>query len=173
LENYLGEESSVGALSSGTAAIHWGLILLGVQVLRIENQLSIVFCRKVPNLFFIHSAAYISPSAKIGLGVVITPLVNVGANVQIGDFTSINARASIGHDTITGKHNFIAPNVCFFGFTKIGDDNLFRINSATIPGIVVGNRNKIASGMILDKNVDDDTVVFHRFKEKVIAIPKL
>jgi dTDP-4-amino-4,6-dideoxygalactose transaminase len=31
LENYLGQEATVGALSSGTAAIHLGLILLGVQ----------------------------------------------------------------------------------------------------------------------------------------------
>lgn len=31
LENYLGNEAQVGALSSGTAAIHLGLILLGVQ----------------------------------------------------------------------------------------------------------------------------------------------
>ena len=31
LENYLGNKSYVGALSSGTAAIHLGLILLGVQ----------------------------------------------------------------------------------------------------------------------------------------------
>lgn len=31
LENYLGSNSHVGALSSGTAAIHLGLILLGVQ----------------------------------------------------------------------------------------------------------------------------------------------
>lgn len=31
LENYLGNESNVGALSSGTAAIHLGLILLGVK----------------------------------------------------------------------------------------------------------------------------------------------
>jgi dTDP-4-amino-4,6-dideoxygalactose transaminase len=31
LEDYLGNESSVGALSSGTAAIHLGLILLGVK----------------------------------------------------------------------------------------------------------------------------------------------
>ncbi|MCW2119421.1 DegT/DnrJ/EryC1/StrS family aminotransferase [Flavobacterium sp. 7A] len=31
LENYLGSESYVGALSSGTAAIHLGLILLGVK----------------------------------------------------------------------------------------------------------------------------------------------
>jgi dTDP-4-amino-4,6-dideoxygalactose transaminase len=31
LENYLGNQAQVGALSSGTAAIHLGLILLGVQ----------------------------------------------------------------------------------------------------------------------------------------------
>jgi dTDP-4-amino-4,6-dideoxygalactose transaminase len=31
IENYLGNQASVGALSSGTAAIHLGLILLGVQ----------------------------------------------------------------------------------------------------------------------------------------------
>jgi dTDP-4-amino-4,6-dideoxygalactose transaminase len=31
LENYLGNQASVGALSSGTAAIHLGLILLGVE----------------------------------------------------------------------------------------------------------------------------------------------
>jgi dTDP-4-amino-4,6-dideoxygalactose transaminase len=32
LENYLGNQANVGALSSGTAAIHLGLILLGVRV---------------------------------------------------------------------------------------------------------------------------------------------
>jgi sugar O-acyltransferase (sialic acid O-acetyltransferase NeuD family) len=123
-------------------------------------------------LTFIHSTACVSPSAKIGIGVVIAPFVNIGPNVQIGDFTLINARASMGHDTTVGKHNFITPNVCFSGFTNIGDENLFGVNSATIPGISVGSRNKIAAGMILDKNVEDDSIIFHRFKEKVIAIPK-
>jgi hypothetical protein len=36
----------------------------------------------------------------------------------------------------------------------------------------IGNRNKIAAGMVLGQNVSDDEVVFYRFKEKVIAIPK-
>lgn len=122
---------------------------------------------------FIHPDAYISPSSTIGTGVVIAPGVNVGPKVSIGDFTLINSRSSMGHDTTVGRYNFICPNVCFSGFTKIGDENLFGINSASIPGIIVGNRNKIAAGMILDKNVGDDEVVFYRFKEKVMAIPKL
>jgi sugar O-acyltransferase (sialic acid O-acetyltransferase NeuD family) len=121
---------------------------------------------------FIHPDGYISASSKIGNGVVICPGVNVGPKVTIGDFTLINSRSSMGHDTKVGSYNFICPNVCFSGFTVVGDENLFGINSATIPGIQIGSRNKIAAGMVLDKNVGDDEVVFYRFKEKVMAIPK-
>ena len=120
----------------------------------------------------IHASAYISRSARVGVGVVIGPMVNIGPNATIGDFTLLNSRCSLGHDTKIGRFNFISPNVCFSGFTSIGDENLFGINSATIPTVIVGNRNKIAAGMVLDKPVGDDEVVFHRFKEKVIAIPK-
>jgi sugar O-acyltransferase (sialic acid O-acetyltransferase NeuD family) len=116
----------------------------------------------------IHPSAYISRSAAIGHGVVIAPNVNVGPNARVGDYTLLNARCSIGHDTSIGKHNFISPNVSFSGFTTVGDENLFGVNSATIPGIKVGNRNKIAAGMVLDKPINDDAIVFHRFKEKVI-----
>ena len=121
---------------------------------------------------FIHCNACISESAVLGKGVVVAPNANIGPNVRIGDFTLLNSRCSMGHDTIIGEYNFISPNVCFSGFTIVGDNNLFGINSATIPCIKVGNRNKIAAGMVLDKNVGDDSVVFYRYKEKVIAIPK-
>lgn len=120
----------------------------------------------------IHNTAYISPSASIGKGVVIGPMVNLGPNSVVGDYTLLNSRCSLGHDTKVGKYNFISPNVCFSGFTEIGDENLFGINSATIPGIKVGNNNKVMAGMVLDKNVGDGEVVFYRFREKVIAVPK-
>jgi sugar O-acyltransferase (sialic acid O-acetyltransferase NeuD family) len=121
---------------------------------------------------FIHCSAYVSESAIIGEGTIIGPNANIGPNVKIGNYNLINSRCSLGHDTIIGDYNFISPNVCFSGFTKVGDENLFGINSTTIPNISVGNRNKIAAGMVLDQNVGDDSVVFYRFKEKVIAVPK-
>ncbi|WP_151998745.1 MULTISPECIES: acetyltransferase [unclassified Imperialibacter] len=120
----------------------------------------------------IHPGTYVSKSALIGQGVVVAPNVNIGPNVKIGDFTLLNARCSIGHDSELGRYNFICPNVSLSGFTKVGNENLFGINSATIPGITIGDRNKIAAGMVVDKDVDDDTVVFFRQKERVIAIPK-
>jgi sugar O-acyltransferase (sialic acid O-acetyltransferase NeuD family) len=121
---------------------------------------------------FIHCGAYVSASALIGEGSIIGPNVNIGPNVKIGSYTLINSRCSLGHDTTVGDYNFISPNVCFSGFTEIGDENLFGINSATIPGVKVGCRNKIAAGMILDQDIMNDTIVFHRFKEKIIAISK-
>jgi len=120
----------------------------------------------------VHASAYISNSCKLETGVVIGPNVNLGPNTMIGDYSMINSRCSIGHDTKIGKFNFISPNVCFSGFSEVGDGNLFGINSATIPNIKVGNNNKIMAGMVLDKNVGDDSVVFYRFKERVIAVPK-
>jgi sugar O-acyltransferase (sialic acid O-acetyltransferase NeuD family) len=122
---------------------------------------------------FIHCGAYISESAKIGEGTIIGPNVNIGPNVHLGNHNLINARSSLGHDTVVGNCNIISPNVCLSGFTQVGDENLFGINSATIPGIKIGSHNKIAAGMILDTNIGDDTVVFHRFKERIIAVPKL
>ncbi|TKG95633.1 acetyltransferase [Puteibacter caeruleilacunae] len=120
----------------------------------------------------IHPTAYVSPSATIAEGVVIGPNVNVGPNVKVGEYTLLNSRCSIGHDTVIGTCNFICPNVCFSGFTTIGDGNMFGINSATLPGITIGSDNKIAAGMVVDKNIKDNAVVFHRFKEKVMAVPK-
>jgi UDP-3-O-[3-hydroxymyristoyl] glucosamine N-acyltransferase len=121
---------------------------------------------------FIHPTATVSPSATIGTGCVIALHANIGPNVEVGDYTLVNSRCSIGHDTKIGAYNFISPNVCFSGFSRVGDENLFGINSATIPGIQVGNRNKIMAGMTLDKNVGDDETVFYRFKEKIMAVPK-
>jgi sugar O-acyltransferase (sialic acid O-acetyltransferase NeuD family) len=121
---------------------------------------------------FIHCGAYVSASAIIGEGSIIGPNVNVGPNVKIGSYTLINSRSSLGHDTTVGDYNFISPNVCFSGFTEIGDENLFGINSATIPGVKIGCRNKIAAGMILDQDVGSDSIVFYRFKEKILAVPR-
>ncbi|ERM83975.1 hypothetical protein P872_01560 [Rhodonellum psychrophilum GCM71 = DSM 17998] len=121
---------------------------------------------------FVHPDAYISRSAKIGIGVVIAPNVTLGPNTEIGDFTMVNSRCSIGHDSKVGKYNFLSPNVCLSGNTIVGDENMFGINAATIPAIEIGNRNKIMAGMTISQSVKDDEVVFYRFKERIIAIQK-
>jgi NADP-dependent 3-hydroxy acid dehydrogenase YdfG len=41
--------------------------------------------------------------------------------------------------------------------------SLYAISNIHIPFL---------AGMVLDKNVGDDTVVFYRYKERVVALPK-
>jgi sugar O-acyltransferase (sialic acid O-acetyltransferase NeuD family) len=122
---------------------------------------------------FVHDSTYVSASAVIGEGTVIGPNANIGPNVRVGKYNLINSRCSLGHDTVIGSFNIICPNVCFSGFSKVGDENMFGMNSATIPEISVGNRNKIVAGMVLDQSVGDDSCVFYRHKERVIAVPRL
>jgi sugar O-acyltransferase (sialic acid O-acetyltransferase NeuD family) len=145
--------------------------VIGIANLEFRKSIVNLFLEKGAQfLTLIHPTAFISSSATIGTGVVIGPMANVGPNVSVGDFTIINSRSSLGHDTKVGAFNFISPNVCFSGFTVIGDNNLFGINSATIPHVKVGSNNKIMAGMVLDQDVGDNQVVFYRFKEKIIAI---
>ena len=147
--------------------------IIGIANLKFRKIIIEKMCKDGASFIsFIHPDTYISPSSTIGNGVVIAPGVNIGPKVVVGDFTLINSRSSIAHDTKIGCFNFICPNVCFSGFTEIGDENLFGINSATIPEIKIGSRNKISAGMVLDKDINNDEIVFYRFKEKVIAVPR-
>ncbi|MGD8779543.1 MAG: acetyltransferase [Ignavibacteria bacterium] len=146
--------------------------VIGIANLQYRKDIVESFLEKnVSFISVIHATAYISPSATLGKGVVIGPMANIGPNVKIGDYSLINARCSLAHDTIVGKFNFISPNVCFSGFTNIGDGNLFGINSATIPNITIGNNNKIAAGMVLHNDVGDGETVFYKYKERIIAKP--
>ncbi|MCH8567403.1 MAG: acetyltransferase [Balneolales bacterium] len=150
------------------------LYMMGIANLKFRKLITENLINKGATfLTFVHPTAYVSPSATIGKGSVLAPYVNLGPNTIVGDNTLINARCSLGHDTQIGNFNFISPNVCFSGNTKVGDENIFGINSATIPGIQVGNRNKVMAGMVIDKNIGDDSTVFFRYKQKIIAIPKL
>lgn len=147
--------------------------IMGIANLKFRKMIVTRFKREgAVFLNFQHCSAYVSESSSIGEGNIFGPGVNIGPNVRIGNFNLINSRCSLGHDTTIGDFNFVSPNVCFSGHTSIGDENLFGINSASIPEISIGSRNKIAAGTILDQNVGDDSVIFYRYKEKIISILK-
>lgn len=116
----------------------------------------------------IHPTALISPSAEIGLGVVISHNASVGPKAKIGNFNMLNSRCTVGHDTVMGDYNFISPKVALSGNTQIGDNNMFGTNASTIPGAKIGDNNTIGAGMIVYKPIGDNETVFFRFKERIV-----
>lgn len=118
----------------------------------------------------VHPLALVSPSAKIGMGCVISHNVSVGPKAVIGDFNLINSRCTIGHDSTIGNYNFLSPQVVTGGFAVVGNENFIGTNGVVLPAVTLGNNNTVAAGMIVDKNVENNTTVFHRFKEKMMVI---
>lgn len=116
----------------------------------------------------IHPTVLISPSAKLGRGVIISHNASVGPKVEIGDHNIINSRCTIGHDTHIGSYNFISPQVALSGHTTVGNENMIGVNSCTIPGIVIGSNNMIAAGTVMYKNVGDGQTLINRFNERII-----
>jgi len=119
----------------------------------------------------IHSTCIIANTVEIGKGNIVNPFSMIGPKVKMGNFNLITSYSFISHDCIIGSYNFFSTaGLC--GHVEVGDENTFNIRSTVIPHIKIGSRNIIQAGMIVDKEINNDTTVFHRFKEKVIAIPK-
>jgi acetyltransferase-like isoleucine patch superfamily enzyme len=133
--------------------------------------IEILLKKRAKFINLIHPSVILARTAQLGIGNVIYPYSQIGPNAQIGNFNLLTCNTTISHDTIIGNNNFIAGDgVC--GHVVVGNNNVFGVRSVITPGVTIGNNNKIQAGMIVDKNVIDDSTVFHRFKEKVIAIPQ-
>ena len=78
----------------------------------------------------IHPTAYISPTAKIGVGVAILPNSSIGTNVILGDGCIVNMHVVVDHDTVleTGVH--IAPGAVVKGNNRIASYN--KIESGVV-----------------------------------------
>jgi len=124
--------------------------------------------KKVKIANFIHPTAVIADSARIGKGNIIYPYCLIGPNVKIADFNFFNCNVAIGHDSNIYNNNIFSPNCCIAGSVKINMNNFFGLKSAVIPDRKIGKDNIIQAGMIIDKDISNGNVIFHRFKEKII-----
>ena len=108
----------------------------------------------------------------IGKGNIVGPFCLLEKYATIGNYNLLTSYSFISHDCKIGNNNFFSV-AGVAGTVTVGNNNYFGIRSFTVPGVTIGNNNVIQSGMLVDKNVKDDTTVFYRFKEKVMAIPKV
>ena len=120
---------------------------------------------------FIHNTVLIPKSIKLGVGTIVYPFCIIEQYAILGDYNIITSYSFISHDCIIGNNNFFST-AGIAGTVTIGNDNYFGIRSTVIPHVKIGNNNVIQAGMVINKSIKDDTTVFYRYKEQVIAIPK-
>lgn len=161
----------LGDLDSYSIDAH-DFFVLGTANIKVRRMMIEIIKKKGGKFInIIHPTSLISKSAQLGEGNVINPFCMLGPKSVIGDFNLLTSGSMISHDCLVGNNNIFSTGL-LCGNVKVGDDNNFGIRATVIPQIVMGNRNVIQAGMIVDKDIESDVTVFHRFKEKVIAIPK-
>lgn len=114
----------------------------------------------------IHESAIVSNDLIAGEGNIIYPQCIVSTNVKIGSFNLLTCQSILSHDCEIKDNNVLATTL-LCGHVKAGSNNSFGIKSTAIPHVTIGNGNTIQAGMMIDKNIENDTTIFHKFKEKV------
>lgn len=146
-----------------------------IAVMNIEFRQKMIKALKEKNAkigSFFHHNVVMPESMTIGEGNIVGPFCMLEKYATIGNYNLLTSYCFISHDCIVGDNNFFSV-AGVAGSVKVGNNNYFGIRSFTVPGVEIGNNNVIQSGMCVDKNVKDDTTVFYRFKEKIMAIPKV
>jgi len=148
-------------------------VLLGISDIVFRNKMIELLLKKnVRMASFIHTSVIIPDTVQLGNGNIIYPFCIIGPNAVLGDFNMITSYSVISHDCIIGNGNFFST-AGVSGRINIGDNNFFGIRSTVLPHVSIGNNNLIQAGMVVDKNIKDNTTVFYRYKEQVLAIPKI
>lgn len=109
---------------------------------------------------FVHPMSYISKSAQLGTGVVVLSNSTVQNNASIGDYTIVNSNVVVEHDTAIGESNFFSPASCIGAYTQTGTGVFVGYNSATRPGIEIGEYAFIGMGSNVIGHVPSNAIVY-------------
>jgi len=146
-------------------------VLIAIGNIQIRKKIIKFFYKqKINFLNFVHYTSHLSSDSTLGIGNIICPYVIVGPNTNIGNFNLINYSCGIPHDNTLGNNNIFSPNCQLTGFTEIGNDNLFGVSTGSKPNIIIGNNNKIQPGIIVDRNIKNNMLVFNLNKVKTMEL---
>jgi acetyltransferase-like isoleucine patch superfamily enzyme len=134
-----------------------------------EKILNILESRLARITGFLHYNSIIAKSANIGTGNIIYPYCIIGPNAIIGKNNLITSYSFISHDCKVGDNNFFST-AGLSGNVNVGNRNYFGIRSTVLPHVSIGDSNVVQAGMIVDKDVSNNSIIFYRYKEKLIAI---
>lgn len=135
-------------------------LLYRSDLIKVRSELRDSFnIPKEKYLNFIHPAAYVARSVKMGYGNIVLANCAFNSNAQLGSFNTFNVACLVGHDTVIGDSNFCAAHTCIGSGLSIGNMNFFGINCCIKNKVVMGNCNLIGQCANVVKNVDNDLVL--------------
>jgi sugar O-acyltransferase (sialic acid O-acetyltransferase NeuD family) len=102
--------------------------------------------------------AHLSPSSKIGPGVIAMHGVIVGPGVEIGALSIINSQALIEHGCRIGEFVHISTGAIVNGDCEVGDDCFVGSGAVIHQGVRVGARTIVAAGAVVKSDLPSDHI---------------
>lgn len=136
-------------------------VVLGIASVEHKEEI-INFLKKYTNIHFpsfLHPSSYVSPTAIIGRGVIVSPFCFVSEDAKVGDFVFLNVASQVGHDSLIGDFCSIMPCVNVSGNVEIGKGSFIGVKATLLQGVKIGKRVKVDAGSLVYREIEDDCTV--------------
>lgn len=110
-------------------------------------------------LSLLHPMAKISPTARLGEGVILYPFTLVSCYVELGDFCMMNAYSGCGHDAKVGAYSVLAPYAAVLGFSEVGEGCFLSTHSMLAPKKSLGKEGMIAANSAAFRDAPEQSLV--------------
>ena len=107
----------------------------------------------------VHPAAHVSPTARLGQGVVVCPQAVVGTEAQVGDGAIINTAAVVDHECVVAAGVHLAPGALLAGRVKVETSAFVGLGSRVIQCLTVGEWSTVGAGATVIRDVPPSTTV--------------
>jgi sugar O-acyltransferase (sialic acid O-acetyltransferase NeuD family) len=101
----------------------------------------------------VHPHAYVSGSARLGVGVVVMAGAIVQAGVIVGDHSVINSGAVVEHDVELGQNVHVAPGSVIGGGTNVGSGTFLGLGASIRNSVSIGAQAVVAMGSVVIRSV--------------------
>lgn len=102
----------------------------------------------------IHPSAVVSPSARLGEGVLVGPRAVVNASAEVAANAILNSGCIVEHDAKVGANSHVAPGAVILGGAEVGDDVLIGGGAVILHGVSVGHGAVVAAGAVVARPLD-------------------
>lgn len=111
---------------------------------------------QVTNL--VDPTAIVSPTAKLGKGIIVTPYSTISSDVVLADDVLVQSYVRVGHDIQVGAHSVLSSNVGIGGGTNIGEDTYIALGAMVRDGLVVGSNTVVGMGAMVSRDIPDGVI---------------
>ena len=107
----------------------------------------------------VHKSAWVSPSARLGRGVVVLAGATVNSGARVGDHCVVNTCAIVEHDVQLGAFVQVAPGACLGGGAAVAAGSYLGLGCCVRDRVRIGSGALVGMGAVVTRSVAANEVV--------------